>query len=204
MRVRASGATCLMPYELAICYRESPGGTLFKKILIVVAVILVVLVIAISMQPATYLVTRSTTIAAPPEKVFPLVNDFHQWDNWSPWAKLDPSMKTTFEGPPAGPGAIYSWTGNDKVGSGKMTITDSHPTNAVSIRLEFIKPFASVTKTDFQMTPAGQGTAVQWTMAGDNNFVSKAMCLFLGGMDKMIGPDFDRGLTQMKAAAERR
>ena len=154
------------------------------------------------MQPATFRVSRTATIAAAPADVFALVNDFHNWDAWSPWAKLDPAIKTTYAGSTSGQGAMYSWVGNSDVGEGSMTITDSQPASRVNIKLEFIKPFPSIADNLFEFAPAATGTTVTWTMSGDNNFLSKAFCLFMGGMDKMIGPDFEKGLAQMKAAAE--
>lgn len=175
-----------------------------RKILIILAGLIVGLLILISMQPAEYTVTRSATIAAPPDQVFALVNDFHKWDAWSPWAKLDPAMKTTYEGAAAGTGAIYSWAGNDKVGEGRMTITESQPSDRLAIKLEFLKPFASTSQTDFTFKGDGGGTNVTWTMNGQNNFMSKAFGLFMGGMDKMVGPDFEKGLAQMKAEAEKK
>jgi hypothetical protein len=179
---------------------------MFKKILIAIAVIVVVVVVVlvpvIAMQPATFMVSRTTSIAAPPAEVFALVNDFHKWDIWSPWAKLDPAMKSTFEGPTSGTGAINAWVGNDKVGEGRQTILESKPGELVRVKLEFIKPFAQVAEVEIAFSGAGNGTNVIWTMKGDNNFMSKAMCLFLGGMDKMVGPDFEKGLAQLKTAAE--
>jgi hypothetical protein len=180
------------------------SNPMLKKILLVIAVLLVVLVVVIQMQPNTFLVKRSTTVNAPPEKVFAQVNDFHKWDAWSPWVKLDPNMKATFSGPDAGTGAIYSWTGNDKVGEGRMTMTSSEPTTHVGIKLEFLKPFASTSQTDFNFAPQAGTTTVTWSMSGENNFLSKAMCLVMGGMDKMVGPDFEKGLAAMKTAAEGR
>ncbi len=178
---------------------------MLKKIILGVVVMLVVLIavclVLVMMQPAHYQIERSTTINAPAATVFPLVNDFHKWDSWSPWAKLDPAMKTTFEGPPAGAGAMYSWTGNSEVGEGKMTITESRPNDLVKIKLEFIKPFAATNATEFTLTPSGNSTNVKWTMAGDNNFIGKAFSLFMN-MDKMIGADFEKGLAQMKTVAE--
>lgn len=175
---------------------------MLTKILLVLAALLAGLVILIALQPAGYQVSRTATIAAPQERVFGLVNDFHKWDSWSPWAKLDPAMKTTYEGAPSGAGAVYSWVGNDTVGEGRMTITESQPYQHVGIKLEFIKPFASTSQTRFAFKDEGGKTNVIWTMNGQNNFLTKAFCLFMGGMDKMIGPDFEKGLSQMKTAAE--
>jgi hypothetical protein len=111
-------------------------------------------------------------------------------------------MKSTFEGPPSGTGAINAWAGNDKVGEGRQTILESRAGELIRINLEFIKPFASVADTEFRFSGAGNGTSVTWTMKGENNFVSKAFCLFMGGMDKMVGPDLEKGLAQLKALAE--
>lgn len=141
-------------------------------------------------------------MAAPPAQVFALINDFHSWNQWSPWAKIDPAMKATYEGSPSGPGAIYKWVGNSEVGEGVMTILESQPNERVKIKLEFLKPFASTNTTEFTIKPAGNQTAVEWTMEGNSDFMSKTYSLVAGGMDKAIGPDFEKGLTQMKAAAE--
>ena len=175
---------------------------MLQKILIALVIVVLGLAVVITLQPATFRVTRTATIAAAPADVFALVNDFHNWDAWSPWAKLDPAMKTTYAGSTSGQGAVYSWVGNSDVGEGSMTITDSQPASRVKIKLEFIKPFASTADNLFEFAQAAAGTTVTWTMSGDNDFLSKAFSLFMGGMDKMIGPDFEKGLAQMKTAAE--
>ena len=178
---------------------------MIKKILLGVIIVVIVLVaicaVVVALQPSHYRVERSTTINAPASTVFAQVNDFHKWDAWSPWAKLDPAMKQSFEGPPAGNGAIYSWTGNSEVGEGRMTITESHPSDSIKIKLEFIKPFAATNSTNFTFTPQGNQTNVKWTMDGDNNFIGKAFGLLMN-MDKTIGGDFEKGLAQMKTVAE--
>lgn len=174
---------------------------MIKKILIGLAAIIVILVVVIALQPATYQVERSTTIAAPASVVFAQVNDFRKWNAWSPWAKLDPAMKQTFEGAPAGPGAVYTWTGNKDVGEGRMTITESRASDLVRIKLQFLKPFAATSATEFTFTPQGDKTAVKWKMTGENNFMAKAFSLFMN-MDKMVGGDFEKGLAQMKSVAE--
>ena len=176
---------------------------MLKKIAIVVAAVIVVFIAAVAMQPANFLVTRSATINAQEDKVFGMINDFHQWEAWSPWAKLDPAMKTTYEGAPAGNGAIYKWNGNDQVGEGMMTILESQSPNLVRIKLDFLKPFPSSNTTEFLLKPDGRGTNVSWTMSGTNNFMSKAFLMFMGGMDGAVGKDFEKGLAQMKAAAEK-
>ncbi len=174
---------------------------MIKKILIGLAVILVILVLVIALQPATYQVERSANIAAPAAVVFAQVNDFHKWNAWSPWAKIDPAMKQTFAGAPAGTGAVYTWAGNKAVGAGRMEITESQPSDLIKIKLEFLEPFAATSTTEFTFTPQGNQTAVKWKMSGENNFMAKAFSLFMN-MDKMIGGDFEKGLAQMKAAAE--
>lgn len=174
---------------------------MLKKILLIVAVIVAGFTAIVAMQPAQFSISRSATIAAAPAKVFALVNDFHKWEAWSPWAKIDPAMKQTYEGSPAGLDAIYTWSGNDKVGEGRMTIVESQPNEHVGLKLDFIKPFASTNATGFTFEPDGTGVAVSWTMNGQNNFVAKAMYRFMS-MDKMVGPDFEKGLAQMKSIAE--
>ncbi len=144
---------------------------------------------------------RATTIAAPADVVFAQVNDFHNWPVWSPWEKLDPAMKRTHEGAASGVGAVYSWSGNDKAGEGRMTLTESHPSELVGIKLDFIRPFAATNTVNFTFKQTGAQTAVTWTMEGDKNFGAKAFGLFVN-IDKMVGDDFERGLAQLKSLAE--
>jgi len=177
--------------------------SLLSIILMAIVVIVVGLVVVVAMQPADFSVTRSTQIAAPPATVFAQVNDFHNWEAWSPWAKLDPNMQTTYEGAAEGTGAIYSWVGNSEVGEGRMEITDSRPSEQVTIDLEFIKPFAATNTTVFDFQPVGDQTEVTWTMSGKNGFVAKAMCLFMD-MDGMVGGDFEKGLAKMKEVSEQK
>ena len=174
---------------------------MLKKILIVLAVIVVVIVVVVAMQPADFRVARSVTISAPPPAVFEQVNDFHKWEAWNPWGKIDPAMKQSYEGAPAGSGAIYTWIGNKEVGEGRMTITESRPSDLVRIKLEFIKPFQATNTAEFTFKPEGNLTAVTWSMSGENNFMAKAIHLFMN-MDKMIGGQFEKGLTQIKSVAE--
>ena len=174
---------------------------MLKKILLVLAALVAVFLVVVAFQPSEYRVTRSAAISAPPAVVYSQVNDFRKWDAWSPWAKIDPNMQVTHSGAAAGTGASYHWTGNSDVGEGRMTITDSRPAEQVNIKLEFIKPFASTADTAFTFKPAGAGTEVTWSMAGQNNFIGKAMCMFMN-MDKMVGGDFEKGLAAMKSVAE--
>jgi hypothetical protein len=157
----------------------------------------------ILIQPGTYSVTRSATIAAPASVLFSQVNDFHNWPGWSPWENIDPAMKRAYEGPASGVGSAYMWSGNDKAGAGKMIIRGSDPNERIGIQLAFTKPYASTSVIAFALKPEGAGTKVTWTMTGDNNFALKAISLFYG-MDKVVGPDFERGLAQLKTLAETR
>ena len=174
---------------------------MLKKLLLAVVVVLAAFTVFITTRPASYRVSRSQAIAAPASTVYVQVADFHQWEKWSPWAKLDPAMKTTFAGPVAAPGSSYGWLGNDKVGEGKMTIVEARPGEMLRIRLEFLKPFASTNSSTFTFAPKGGGTDVTWTMEGHNGFAGKAFSVFMN-MDKMIGNDFEKGLAQLKAVAE--
>lgn len=175
---------------------------MLKTILLVVVVLLAVLAGVVAMQPPEYQLTRSAAINAPSNVVFDQINDFRKWEAWSPWGKLDPNMKTTYAGPASGVGATYSWIGNDDVGEGVMRIVESRPGEYVRIRLEFISPFPSVADNEFTLKPEGGGTGVTWRMSGQNGFIGKAMCL-VQSMDKLIGPDFEKGLAQLKTVAER-
>jgi hypothetical protein len=173
---------------------------MLKKILLGLAVVIVALAGFIATRPSTFSVQRSATMKASPDIAFALVNDFHQWDAWSPWEKLDPAMKKTHEGA-AGTGAKYSWSGNDDVGEGRMTIEESKPAELIRIKLEFLKPFESSSTTLFTFKPEGENVSVTWKMSGDNNFVGKAFSVFMD-MDEMIGKDFEKGLASMKTLAE--
>jgi hypothetical protein len=162
----------------------------------------VIFLIVVALQPADFKVERSATLRAPAPAAFAQVNDFRNWQAWSPWEKVDPALKRSYEGPKAGTGAVYAWEGNNEVGEGRMTITESRPGELVRIRLEFFKPMAAVNTTEFRFRPAGADTTVTWTMTGQNNFLSKMFCLFVD-MDQMVGGMFDQGLKQMKTAVER-
>ena len=176
---------------------------MLKWSLAAIAALVVIFLIVVALQPTDFKVERSATMRAPAPAAFAQVNDFQNWQAWSPWEKVDPALKRQYEGPKAGTGAIYAWQGNKDVGEGRMTITDSRPAERVHIKLEFFKPFAATNQTDFTFKPSGDGTTVTWTMTGQNSFLSKAICLFVN-MDKMVGGMFDQGLAQMKTVVERR
>lgn len=171
------------------------------KILAGIGVVLVVLIVVIATRPSEFRVARSTVVNAPPATVFPHVNELKNWEAWNPWGKLDPNMKLTYSGPASGVGAVYSWVGNHEVGEGRGTITDSRPNELVQLKLEFFKPMAGVSTAEFTFKPQGDKTEVTWAMSGTNNFIGKAMCLVMN-MDKMIGGQFEKGLADLKSAAE--
>ena len=171
------------------------------KILLILAVIVLVLAVIVAWRPAEFRIERTTVIAAPPSAVFAQVNDFHKWEAWNPWGKMDPAMKQAYEGAPAGAGAVYTWAGNRHVGEGRMTIIESRPNGLIRVKLEFLKPFANTSLAEFTFRPQGTQTAVTWSMTGTNNFMAKAFHLVMN-MDRMIGGQFDKGLADMKSAVE--
>lgn len=174
---------------------------MLKVIVIAIASLIVLFLVVAALQPAEYRVVRSATISAPPDIVFAQLNDLRKWQEISPWAKLDPTAKNTFEGPASGTGAALAWAGNSKVGEGRMTITESQPNVLLRMRLDFLKPFASTAATEFTFKPNGNQTTVTWSMSGQKNFMSKAFCLFMN-MDKMVGGQFDEGLANLKTVTE--
>jgi uncharacterized protein YndB with AHSA1/START domain len=171
---------------------------------LVILVLLVAIAAFIASRPADFRIERATTINAPPERVFPIINDFHAWQRWSPWEGLDPQLKRTHSGAPEGQGAVYEWTGNKKVGAGRMTIQKSEPNSVVQILLEFIRPFKATNITTFTLGREGpESTRVTWAMTGTRNFMMKGMGLFMK-MDDFVGKDFEKGLAAMKEQVEAR
>jgi hypothetical protein len=166
-----------------------------------IVVLCVMFVAVVAMRPSAFRVVRSAVITAPVSAVFAQVNDFHNWQAWSPWAKIDPAIKQTYAGAPAGTGAIYSWVGNGQVGQGTMTLTESRPNEFIRIKLEFHKPFKAMNTAEFTFKPEGDQTVVSWSMEGRKNFLVKAFGLFLS-LDKMLGSEFEKGLANMKAVVE--
>ena len=172
-------------------------------ILLAVAVVVVLFVLIVSARPSQFAVTRSTTVNAPPSAPFGQINNLHNWEAWSPWAKMDPNAKKTYEGPEAGAGAMFGWEGNNKVGQGRMTIVESRANELVRFKLEFLKPMRVTNEARFTFKDEGGRTTVTWSMTGKNNFVGKAFSLFMN-CDKMIGGQFEKGLADMKAIAEQK
>lgn len=179
---------------------------MLKTILLSVAAILVaglvIVLILAAMRPDTFTLQRSLAINAPPERIFPLINEFRNWTQWSPWEKLDPNLKRDYSGAPAGVGAIYAWEGDKKVGQGRMEIVEATVPSKVALKLDFIRPFEAHNDVTFALEPAGAATNVTWTMTGPTPFVAKIFHVFVD-MDRMVGGDFEAGLASMKAAAER-
>lgn len=171
------------------------------KALIALAAVVIMFVAIVAMQPSDFRVARTAVIAAPAPAVFAQVNDYRNWKAWSPYEKLDPAMKKTYEGAAAGTGAIYTWVGNSQAGEGRATITESRPSELIRINLEFLKPFAATNTAEFTFKLAGERTAVTWSLTGTRNFMFKAVGLFMN-MDKMVGGQFEEGLAQLKSVAE--
>ena len=174
---------------------------MLKTILIAIPTIIVVLIIIVAIQPSSYRVMRSLAIAAPPDALFPHMNDLKKWEVWNPWAKADPNMKLTYGGPASGVGANYTWAGNKEVGEGRATITESRPGESVKYKMEFFKPMSATSEMDFAFKPQGNQTEVTVTATGEKNFMAKAFCLFMS-MDKMIGGKFEKALADLKAIVE--
>lgn len=173
---------------------------MLKKTLIAIAVLVIALIVVVAMQPSEFRIERAAAIAAPSPAVFAQVNDFHNWDAWSPWARLDPAMKKTYEGSPAGVGAVSTWSGNQEVGEGRATITESRPNELIRIKLEYLRPFESTNTAEFTFKPEGDGTLVTWSLYGTNKFMAKAFGLVMD-MDEMVGSQFEQGLASLGSAA---
>jgi uncharacterized protein YndB with AHSA1/START domain len=171
-------------------------------ILLVVLTALAAFLAFVATRASTFRIERTATIKAPPAKIFGMLEDFHRWTSWSPWEKLDPALQRTYSGAASGKGAIYSWEGNRQVGAGRMEIQESAPSSRLAIKLDFLRPFKAQNAIEFSLKPLGDGTNVSWVMTGNSNFMSKMMSVFMS-MDKMVGKDFETGLANLKAEAER-
>lgn len=175
---------------------------MWNTVLVVIVLVVAGVLVAAALRPNDFAVQRSAAILAAPDRIYPLLADFRQWPAWSPWEKLDPDMKRTLSGAPMGGGAVYAWEGSSKVGTGRMEIKDVAPPSKVVIQLDFIRPFEGHNITEFTLVPRGAATELQWTMRGPATFMMKLMGLFTD-MDKMIGKDFETGLANLKAVAEK-
>jgi hypothetical protein len=168
--------------------------------LVVLVLVGVVLAIAAT-KPNEFAVQRTARIRATPDRIFPHIADFRRWEAWSPWERLDPAMRKTHSGAASGPGSVYEWEGNSKVGTGRMEITQVTPPTGATVKLDFLKPFEAHNTATFTLVPAGDGTDVTWRMHGPSPFVTKVMGIFFN-MDNMVGKDFERGLANLKSVAE--
>ncbi len=175
---------------------------MISRILVALAIALVILVIIIALRPADFRYSRSLTIAAPPAALFEQVSDLHKFQTWNPWAKIDPQSKITFTGPASGLGAAYSWAGNNDVGEGTMTNIECRPSELLRFKMEFKKPMAGISTSEFTFKPVGDQTLVTWSMFGANGFAGKAFGLFVD-CEKMIGDPFEKGLNNLAEAVRK-
>ncbi|TPI12640.1 SRPBCC family protein [Mesorhizobium sp. B4-1-1] len=175
---------------------------MFATILLILAVIIAAVLVYAATRPNDFVVTRSASIKAPAETIFPLIDDFRRWPEWSPFEKLDPGMKRTLSGAESGKGAAYAWEGNSKAGKGRMEIVNSVRSSLVSLKLDFEKPFRANNTVDFSLSPSGEGTTVTWAMRGARPFIAKLMGLLMN-FDTLIGKDFEAGLGNLRRLAER-
>jgi uncharacterized protein YndB with AHSA1/START domain len=175
---------------------------MLKAILAVVVVLIAIVLFLAARKPDSFRVQRSASIKAPPEKIFPFLNDFNRWAAWSPWEKKDPAMKRTYGTITSGKGAEYAWEGNKEVGQGRMEITESSVPSKLVLKLDFLKPFEAHNTVEFTLQPQGDSTTVTWAMQGPTPFIGKIMNVFID-MDSMVGKDFETGLANLKAAAEK-
>jgi len=172
---------------------------LLRVVLALLAAIVLLLGFAAT-KPDDFRVERSTRIAAPPEKIFPLIGDLKGFNAWNPWEKKDPGKGQYGAGDTSGPGASYAWD-SDKLGAGRMTIVEAVPSKMVTMRLDFIKPMQSTNSAMFALVPEGELTRVSWSMSGQSNLMAKVVQVFVS-MDRMVGDDFVAGLASLKALAE--
>ena len=175
---------------------------MIKIIAILFAILVAAILVYAATRPDSFRIERSATIKAAPEKVFPLINDFHQWEAWSPWEKIDPGLKRTYEGAASGKGAVYTWNGNKDVGAGRMEIVESTPVSKIVLKLDFTAPFAANNAVEFILERQGETTRITQAMYGPSPFISKLMGLFFS-IDKMVGDKYEQGLASLKAIAEK-
>ena len=176
--------------------------TIVAIIAVILAIAIAVVLILASTKPDRFAIQRDITVRAPADKVFPFINDFHQWTVWSPWEHRDPALKRSYSGAESGKGAVYGWEGNKNVGSGRMEIRESNVPSKIVIQLDFLKPFEAHNTAEFTMLPQGDGTHVTWVMHGPSPFINRVMQVFMN-FDKMVGKDFEAGLASLKNAAEK-
>lgn len=170
-------------------------------VLLVLAIVIAGVLAFASTRPDSFRLERSIVVEAPPARVFPLIADFHRWTEWSPWENVDADLKRTYSGSVQGRGAVYEWLGK-KTGQGRMEIVEAAEPSLVKIKLDFLKPFEAHNTAEFRLEPVGDGTRVHWAMFGPSNLLTKVIHLFFS-MDRMVGKQFEQGLANLKALAER-
>jgi uncharacterized protein YndB with AHSA1/START domain len=173
---------------------------MITTILIFVAVLIAAVLAYAAAKPDTFKIRRSVLIAVPPEKIFPMIDNLRAQSAWSPFEK-DPNMKRTHSGAPHGKGAVYEWDGNRQVGAGRLTITDSVPPSKITLLLDMFRPFKAQNTVEFTLERQGGGTNVTWAMQGRQPYMAKLMSLVMD-CDKMVGSQFEEGLSKLKALAE--
>lgn len=167
------------------------------------AVLAVLVVFALAAgKPDEFRVERKVVIAAAPAKIFPWLEDPRKTVEWSPWEKKDPNLKKTFSGAPKGVGAVYEWDGNKDIGAGRIEIVEAEAPKKVVMDLHFLRPMEGRNVARYEVTPVAGGSEVSWSIQGPMPFLSKVMCVFMD-MDKMIGREFEKGLADLKALAEK-
>lgn len=190
-----------MGFRYSPYFNEMENISMLKRILTLVGFLMFSFALIVSMQPSEFKVTRSIEVRGAPQKIFDQINTLKNWDAWSPWAKIDPQATVHFAGPEAGIGSNFSWKGNDEVGEGTITISESVPSERIQYSLVFTQPFTASNTAQFSLIPKGESTEIIWSMWGENNFMAKAFSLFFN-CDSIIGPQFEKGLHNIKAIVE--
>ena len=175
---------------------------MIKTIALSIVVLLAALLIYAATKPDSFRVERRAAINAPPGKIFALINDFHQWESWSPWEKIDPALKRTYSGAASGKGAVYEWNGNKDIGQGRMEIVESSPSSKIVLNLDFVTPFEAHNFVEFSLSAEGDSTTVTQAMYGPSPYISKLMTIFFS-MEKMVGDKYEEGLDNLKKLAEK-
>jgi uncharacterized protein YndB with AHSA1/START domain len=175
---------------------------MIKKILLVVVLAIAAVLIYAATRPDTFRVQRSTSIAAPPEKIYPLIADMKAFNTWNPWVRKEPTSKLTYDGAASGVGSAYAWDG-EQLGAGRMLITEAMAPSRVAMKLDFVRPMTTTNRVEFTLQPQGAQTQVTWAMSGPMPYLSKLMTTFMP-IDKMVGPDFEAGLANLKTEAEKK
>jgi len=173
-----------------------------RKILVALVVAIAAVLAVAALQPDSFSLQRSTSIAATPERLYPLIADMKAFNTWNPWLRKDPSSELTYQGQPGGVGSAYAWR-SAQLGAGRMEVTELAPNGRVAMKLQFFEPMAATNAVVFSLQPQGTQTGVTWTMSGPMPYLSKLICLFVS-MDRMVGPDFEAGLANLKAEAEKK